>query len=763
MSSLLNKIKFFNISFIFLIYSQIKSGQEIEFLNIKKISLFEGYFVVLDSGLYLYNNNFLECSLIINFNSSVYRIPENNKNTNKINITELKNDDYLYILCLVNEYLFIFNAHNNKTFSYKLNEINITNNDDYCNILPYKIEDNKLSFILPLVQSSNFSFYIYNVSLIEHNYEKIKISFDDMIIYNNQISCQINSYLSDIQCFYNTEENNNKLFRSQFVIKNNSIIKDKTDDYNENDAIYHIRSAKSYNDNIFICITFGNERNIAGFIKENETNGFSPIEICSSATKNFKPNYKVLYFQETNEFMMTSRESLHTVILNNYNFSVTKCMIRSFTYQTTDYSIIFNNTFNDYNVINYDNFTNKAQCKELLIKEDNIIPSTENNQINIMTSIYKLETSIITVETDGTEKSSSLNYIIDSNTIMTTEINQINIMTSIYKLETSIITTETNKIEKSTSLNYIIDTNTIMTTENNQINIMTSIYKLETSIITAETNKIEKSTSLNYIIDSNTIISNVLNISKEEILNNIGNILTQIKTGVYYEMKGEDFTMIIKPTNTTPLSNKTHVEFDECEYILRQKYNISNSSIITFLQIEINNDNENSLYNQIKYFLYDDQKRELDLSICNDITTQIHYAIKNDSKLDISSISDFKKLGIDIMNAKDKFFTDLCFSFSDSNKDMILEDRIKYIYQNYSLCETGCTYDSIDIVNMNIACNCKIQGNNNMSILNVTPLYYEQQKEASFFDSNIGVMKCFNLVFSMKNKISNIGFFYSLF
>ena len=167
MSSLLNKIIFFNIVFIYLIYSQIISIQGAEFLNIKKISLSENYFVVLDSGLYLYNYNFLECSLIINFNSSVYRIPENNCNTNKINITELKYENHLYILCLVNEYLFTFNIHNNKTFSYKLNEINITNNDDFCNILPYKIEDNKLIFILPLVQSSNFSFYIYNVSLNE--------------------------------------------------------------------------------------------------------------------------------------------------------------------------------------------------------------------------------------------------------------------------------------------------------------------------------------------------------------------------------------------------------------------------------------------------------------------------------------------------------------------------------------------------------------------------------------------------------------------
>ena len=102
--------------------------------------------------------------------------------------------------------------------------------------------------------------------------------------------------------------------------------------------------------------------------------------------------------------------------------------------------------------------------------------------------------------------------------------------------------------------------------------------------------------------------------------------------------------------------------------------------------MEIENNDKNSLYNQIKYFTYDDKKQELDLNLCNNITTQIHYNIKEDSNLDIISINDFNKKGIDIFNIKDEFFNNICNSFSDSDNDMILEDRIKYIFQNYSLC-----------------------------------------------------------------------------
>ena len=85
---------------------------------------------------------------------------------------------------------------------------------------------------------------------------------------------------------------------------------------------------------------------------------------------------------------------------------------------------------------------------------------------------------------------------------------------------------------------------------------------------------------------------------------------------------------------------------------------------------------------------------------------------------------------------------------------MILEDRVNYIYINYTLCEEGCTYNSIDTDLMTITCNCKIQVNfSNIT----TPLIYDQSN-VSFFESNIAIVKCYKLVFSFKNKIENIGF-----
>ena len=145
----------------------------------------------------------------------------------------------------------------------------------------------------------------------------------------------------------------------------------------------------------------------------------------------------------------------------------------------------------------------------------------------------------------------------------------------------------------------------------------------------------------------------IINKTKEEIINNITDIISDKEIGKNYEIKGDDFTIIMRPTNSKYFSNSNIVDFDECEIILRNHYNISNSSIITFFQMEIYNDDKNALYNQIKYFTYDEKKQELDLTLCKDIETKIRYSIK--SSLDESALKDFSKLGIDILNIKDDF------------------------------------------------------------------------------------------------------------
>ena len=266
--------------------------------------------------------------------------------------------------------------------------------------------------------------------------------------------------------------------------------------------------------------------------------------------------------------------------------------------------------------------------------------------------------------------------------------------------------------------------------------------------------------SYNYYNNSliEEILKNKTNIKKEEIVQNIKEIINIIEIGKDYKLNGEDFTLIIKPTNSSFLQNTTHVDFIKCEEILRNTLNISSDRILTFLQMEINNKNNKSLINQLEYQVYDDNKNILDLSICNDTNIKIFYALKNNI-LDPLFISNFKKSGIDIFNIKDSFFNDICKPYSISKNDLVLEDRIKDIYQNYSLCESECNYNELNIENMTVSCSCNIK--TNISI-NESSLNLEKFDNINI-ESNFGIIKCYKLVFSFNDKLNNIGFWIFIF
>ena len=86
---------------------------------------------------------------------------------------------------------------------------------------------------------------------------------------------------------------------------------------------------------------------------------------------------------------------------------------------------------------------------------------------------------------------------------------------------------------------------------------------------------------------------------------------------------------------------------------------------------------------------------------------------------------------------------------------MILKDRVSDIYQNFSLCDNNCEYDEINIENMTVTCFCRVKTEIDT---NIEPAVFETVVKDTFKDSSFGVIKCYKLVFSLNNKINNIGF-----
>ena len=180
------------------------------------------------------------------------------------------------------------------------------------------------------------------------------------------------------------------------------------------------------------------------------------------------------------------------------------------------------------------------------------------------------------------------------------------------------------------------------------------------------------------------IISEIIYIEKEDIMSQIYSVVEDIKLDQIYKKIGQDYNILIYPTNSSVLTSVTHANFSECENILRNHYHIPSSSILTFLQIEIENSNSKSLINQVEYQAYDgNNKTFLNLSLCEDANIEIFYSIKNKSLEDFfddfSLAKNFEKSGIDIFNINDSFFNDICYPYSESDNDLILEDRIEDI------------------------------------------------------------------------------------
>jgi len=168
-------------------------------------------------------------------------------------------------------------------------------------------------------------------------------------------------------------------------------------------------------------------------------------------------------------------------------------------------------------------------------------------------------------------------------------------------MKTNIIS---NKIE------YAGD-NTILTS-----NLKSQIYENPTHITYIDNNNDKKKSSL--IIETTSK-------KREELINELDKIMEDKEVNKTYIIKGNDFSIIIKPINGNVEESTVNIDFSECEKILKQE---NPSSDFIFLQINMENSNENCLTDQVEYKVYNEKKESVDLSSCKDAQILIEYEIK---------------------------------------------------------------------------------------------------------------------------------------
>ena len=164
---------------------------------------------------------------------------------------------------------------------------------------------------------------------------------------------------------------------------------------------------------------------------------------------------------------------------------------------------------------------------------------------------------------------------------------------------------------------------------------------------------------------------------------------------------------------------------------------------------------------------FDNSRKKLNLSVCKEDIKIFKY-IGDVEEIDINSAESLSNQGIDVFNAADDFFNDICHQYDNSseNRDLIINDRRNDIYKNVSFCQYGCIYKGIDYKLMAANCICdssfleeiyddiSSENSESISFKNIKNIFL-----SNLFDFNLEVLKCYNLVFNRKIIVHNIGFY----
>ena len=322
------------------------------------------------------------------------------------------------------------------------------------------------------------------------------------------------------------------------------------------------------------------------------------------------------------------------------------------------------------------------------------------------------------------------------------------------KFSTNIISNDilTDEISTNTKLSILLS-------DEISINIKSSILSSD-KIITETKSSGILSESFSFFNDENIdhegkTIKIRTNKTLEFFINNLEKIIGEVNIKGIYEISGDHFIVKISPINYKEFdTDNSFINFLECENALRKANNLLPNDTLTEVMIEIDKNDDISLTNQIEYAVFYG-KEQLELTVCGNNEIELNYDISNSTLINFQKIGDFSKLGVDILNSKDKFFNDICCPYAENNSDMILKDRISDIYQNYSKCDDNCKYKKIDLNSKLITCNCKIKTKIKQSI---EPPRLESILLDLVTDSSFGVVKCQGLVFNFHNKLKNIGF-----
>ena len=155
---------------------------------------------------------------------------------------------------------------------------------------------------------------------------------------------------------------------------------------------------------------------------------------------------------------------------------------------------------------------------------------------------------------------------------------------------------------------------------------------------------------------------------------------------------------------------------------------------------------EGQLIPRVDYEIYRG-KEQLNLTICQNTNIKILYPaiIKEDEEFKHNIFSDY--------------YNNICHTYTTkTGTDISLKDRKKeFNNNNMSLCESNCQYNGYNSSIKKAECNCEVK----INIPLMSEIILNKDKLTKITDIknniNLSIMKCYNVLFSLKGLKNNIG------
>ena len=220
-------------------------------------------------------------------------------------------------------------------------------------------------------------------------------------------------------------------------------------------------------------------------------------------------------------------------------------------------------------------------------------------------------------------------------------------------------------------------------------------------------------------------------------------------------------TMDYQKNNNLNLST---IDLGACEDKLREKYNISKEYGLIIFKIDIKDQDKSLTY--VQYEVYHPETFEqLTLDICQNININITIPANLDSET-LLLYKNLENQGYNLFNSNDKFYTDICSTYTTvNNTDILLIDRKKDIYNKYAnitICQENCNLESYNSNSYTVSCNCNIQLNKTADMdLNIQTKFNLEDMKNTFLNylnnSNFRVLKCYQVAIDLTTILKNIG------